>query len=194
MQDMSEVRAKLPQMAAFSSTFEMFVPFWHLVIRLVISDVQLGLGFTVHESVRVIVPRIFVNGLRNRAISSNHWRPCMRRLRRTVHIGTTHGVLVSKHLSLCVARRRHPTPYAVHCSARHKTSVHRDLFQWCHEIHLQNIPYLARASALSCQEQFLLERELASVAEDKYDQTHTSSWSCSILRRQTCHAAVALLT
>ena len=40
---------------------------------------------------RVIVPRVLVHGLRNRAISNKHWPPCMCRLRRTVNIGTTHG-------------------------------------------------------------------------------------------------------
>ena len=47
----------------------------------------------------------------------------------------------------------------VHCNARKKTSVHRDLCHWCHEIHLQDLPKLVRASALGCHEQFLVELE-----------------------------------
>ena len=38
-------------------------------------------------------------------------------------------MLVSMHLTLSVARRRGPTAQTVHCNARIKTSVHRDL---CH--------------------------------------------------------------
>ena len=49
------------------------------------------------------------------------------RLRRTVHNRHDSRMLVSRHHSLSVARRRHPTAQTVHCNARKKTSVHQDL-------------------------------------------------------------------
>ena len=85
------------------------------------------------------------------------------------------GLLVSKHLALSVTRRRHPTAYDIHRGSRNKTSVHRDLCHGCHEIHLEDVPNLAGASALNCHEQFLLELELASITVDSSDQRHTTS-------------------
>ena len=114
------------------------------------------------HSTRVIAPRVLIHGLRNRAISNKHWRPCMCKLGKTAH---RHGswMLVSRHHSLSDARRRHPTAQTVHCNARKKTSVHQNLFHWCHEIHLKDLPNLAHASALSCHEQFHFDFELVSV-------------------------------
>ena len=101
-------------------------------------------------------------------------------------------MLASMHLTLSVVRRRHPTAYAVHCSASNKTPIHRDLCHFCHEIHLQDLPNLARASALSCHEQFLLELDLVSVTEDSSDQKHTASWIMYDLLHQAFLVAVDL--
>ena len=62
---------------------------------------------------RVIVPRVLVHGLRNRAISNEHWRPCMCKLRRTVHIGTTLGARFDASYSEC---RATPTSNGTDCS------------------------------------------------------------------------------
>ena len=62
----------------------------------------------------------------------------------------------------------------------------------CHEIHLQDLPKLARVSALNCHEQFSLELELVSVTEDSSDQRQTASWITHDLLHQTFLVAVSL--
>ena len=154
---------------------------------LAISDARLGLGFTVHE-LSCHVSRSWTSEPSNleQALAPMH----VQASQNCPHRHDT-WMLVSMHLALGVARRRHPTAYAVHCSARHKTSVHRDLFQ---HIHLQDLPKLARANARSCHGQFLLELELVSVTGDSSDQKHTASWIMHDLLHQTFHLAVALYT
>ena len=95
-------------------------------------------------------------------------------------------------LTLSVARRRHPTAQTVHCNARKKDVSPSGSLPLCHETHSQDLPNLARASALSCHEQFLLELELVSVMEDSSDQKHTASWIMYDLLHQTFLVAVAL--
>ena len=119
---------------------------------------------------RVIVPLVLVHELRNRAMPPMHVQASQNCPRRH-----DTWILVSEHLSLGVARRRHPTAYAVHCRAGNKTSVHRDLCHWCNEIHLQDLPNLARASTLRWHEQFPLELVIVRVTEDNSDQRHTTS-------------------
>ena len=63
-----------------------------------------------------------------------------------------------------------------------------------HEIHLQDLPDLARANAPNCHEQFLLVLELGSVTENFSDQRHTASWVMYDLLHQTFLVTVALYT
>ena len=76
------------KMAACSSTFRRDGSFWHLCQWA--CSRRWSTQPWLH-STQVIVSRVLVHGLRIRAISSKHWRPCLCKLRRNAHIGTTHG-------------------------------------------------------------------------------------------------------
>ena len=160
MHDVPEVRAKLPQMAAYSSTFEMVVPSGNLSVGLqspmVDSTFASFMDFDASNLEQALAPK-HVQASQNCPHRRDSW------------------MLVSRHDSLSVARRRYP-----------------DLRHWCHEIHSQDLPNLARASSLSCHEQFLLYLELVSVTEDRSDQKHTASWIMYDILHQTFIVAVAL--
>ena len=172
MHDVPEVCAKLPQMAAYSSTFEMVVPSGILSVGLQspIVDSALASRYTSH---RVTCPRSWTSEPSN---LEQALAPMLVQASQKCPHRHDSWMFVSRHQSLSVARRRHPTAQTVHRNARQKTSVHTDICHWCHEIHLQDLPNLARASALSCHEQIVLELELGSVTEDSSDQKHTASW------------------
>ena len=117
MHDVPEVCAKLPQMAAYSSTYEMVVPSGILSVGL---------------QSPMVVPRVLVYGLHGtRAIVRTCPHACVGFAELSTS-RTTHWVLMlrCRLTQNCPhARRRHPTAYAVHCSARNKTPIHLDL---CH--------------------------------------------------------------
>ena len=136
---------------------------------------------------RVIVPRVLVHGPRNRAIFEQALASMQ--VLASQHCAHRHDLwmLISRHRSLSVARRRHPTTLFT------LKSVRRDLGH-CHEIHMQDVPDLAHASGPNCREQFLLELELSNVTEDNSDQRHTTSWVMYHLLHQIFLVTVALYT
>ena len=109
--------------AAFSSAFERMVPSGILSVGLQspMVDSALASRYTSH---RATCPRSWTSEPSNLEQAPAHM--LVQASQNCPHRHDT-WMLVWVHLTLSVARRRHPTAYAVHCGARNKTSVHRNL-------------------------------------------------------------------
>ena len=160
--------AKLSQMAAFSSNYEMVV---------LSGILSMGLQSPMFNS--ALASRYTTWSLLSCHVSSSMDFPTEQfRTSTGAHACagiaglSTSAQLVDARLEAVSERRATD----IQRSARSRTSVHRDLCHWCHEIHLQDLPHLARAGVLDGHEQFLLEFELVSC----HGRPHLGSFTISI--------------